>query len=237
MDDYFRIKELGDPQLSPDGKWVAYTVKTANLKDDKNYERHLDGLGVRRERDSADGGRVTSSHPRWSPDGKFLAFISARTSEASDDDDSEKKQVWLLNRDGGEAQKLTDTIQDVQSFAWSPSSDRLVLLLQDPSPDEIEAAHDKAKERKAKPKPRPWVIDRLHFKEDELGYLDRRRTHLYVFNIADHKQTQITSGDYDDSDPAWSPDGLNIAFASNRTAEPDLNYNTDIWTVRRRIHR
>jgi dipeptidyl aminopeptidase/acylaminoacyl peptidase len=231
VDDYFRIKELGDPQLSPDGKWVAYTVKTANLKDDKNYERiwMVSVSGGNAIALTADG--VASSHPRWSPDGKFLAFISARGGEASDDDDSGRKQVWLLNREGGEAQKLTDTIQDVQSFAWSPSSDRLALLLEDPSPAEIEAARDKANEVKAKPKPRPWVIDRLHFKEDELGYLDRRRTHLYVFNIADHKQTQITSGDYDDSDPAWSPDGLKIAFASNRTAEPDLNYNTDIWTV------
>jgi dipeptidyl aminopeptidase/acylaminoacyl peptidase len=231
VNDYFRIKELGDPQLSPDGKWVAYTVKTANLKDDKNYER-IWMVSVSGENPIAltvDG--VASSHPRWSPDGKTLAFISARGGEASDEDDSGKKQVWLLNREGGEAQRLTDTIQDVQSFAWSPSSDRLVLLLQDPSPAEIEAAHDKAKDVKAKPKPRPWVIDRLHFKEDELGYLDRRRTHLYVFNIADHRQTQITSGDYDDSDPAWSPDGSKIAFASNRTAEPDLNYNADIWTV------
>ncbi len=97
--------------------------------------------------------------------------------------------MWLLNREGGEAQQLTDTIQDVENFAWSPASDRLVLVLQDPSPEEIEAAESKAKDAKAKPKPRPWVIDRLHFKEDEIGYLDRRRTHLYVFTIADHKQT------------------------------------------------
>jgi dipeptidyl aminopeptidase/acylaminoacyl peptidase len=230
-EDYFRIKEVGDPQLSPDGKWVAYTVRTANLKDDKNYERIWmvpvsGGAAIPLTADE-----MTSSHPRWSPDGKFLAFISARGGTGGDDDDADKKQVWLLNREGGEAQKLTDTIQDVQSFAWSPASDRMVLLLQDPSQEELEAARDKAKGLKAKPKPRPWVIDRLHFKEDELGYLDRRRTHLYVFNIADRTQTQITSGDYDDSDPAWSPDGSMIAFASNRTAEPDLNYNTDIWTV------
>ncbi len=230
VDDYFRIKEVGDSQLSPDGKWVAYTVKTANLKDDKNYERIWmvpvsGGTAIPLTADE-----LTSSHPRWSPDGKFLAFISARGG-TGDEDDSDKKQVWLLNREGGEAQKLTDTIQDVQSFAWSPASDRMVLLLQDPSLEELETARDKAKGAKAKPKPRPWVIDRLHFKEDESGYLDRRRTHLYLFNVADHTQTQITSGDYDDSDPAWSPDGSTLAFASNRTAEPDLNYNTDIWTV------
>ncbi|MGB8439224.1 MAG: S9 family peptidase [Candidatus Acidiferrales bacterium] len=230
VDDYFRIKEVGDPQLSPDGRWVAYTVKTASLRDDKNYERiwMVPVSGGAAIPFTAD--ETTSSHPRWSPDGKFLAFISARGG-TGDDDDSDKKQVWLLNREGGEAQKLTDTIQDVQSFAWSPASDQMVLLLQDPSPEELEAARDKAKGVKPKTKPRPWVIDRLHFKEDELGYLDRRRTHLYVFDIADRTQTQITSGDYDDSDPAWSPDGSTIAFASNRTAEPDLNYNTDMWTV------
>ena len=80
-----------------------------------------------------------------------------------------KKQVWILNREGGEAQQLTDTAQDVNNFAWAPGSDRLVLVLQDASPEEIEAAENKAKGSKAKPKPRPWVIDRVHFKEDEIG--------------------------------------------------------------------
>src|ERR1700723_1648557 len=229
--DYFRIKEVGDPQLSPDGKWVAYTVKTANLKEDKNRRRIWmvptgggSAIALTDENQS-------SSHPRWSPDGKYIAFISAREQGGGDDDEEKgKKQLWILNREGGEAQQLTDTIQDVDNFAWSPASDRMVLVLQDPTPEEIEAAENKAKESKAKPKPRPWVIDRVRFKEDEIGYLDRRRTHLYVFTFADHKQRQITSGDYDDSEPAWSPDGSKIAFASNRSApEPDLNYNTDIW--------
>ncbi|MGA7922010.1 MAG: S9 family peptidase [Candidatus Acidiferrales bacterium] len=230
IDDYFKIKEIGDPQISPDGKWAAYTVRIPNLKEDKNEERIWMSSTSGGEAIALTAEGVDSSHPRWSPDGKFLAFISAR-SGTSDDEEKGKKQVWLLNREGGEAQKLTDTIQGVESFVWSPSSDRLVLLLQDPKPEEIVAAESKAKENKAKPKPRPWVIDRLHFKEDEIGYLDRRRTHLYVFNIADHKLTQITSGDYDDTDPAWSPDGGKIAFASNHTEDPDRNYNTDIWAV------
>src|SRR5580693_2277452 len=233
VDDYFRIKEVGDPQISPDGKWVAYTVETTDLKDDKNRRRIWmvpsgggNAIPLTDENDS-------SSHPRWSPDGKYIAFLSAREGSGGDDDEEKgKKQVWILNREGGEAQQLTDTIQDVDSFAWSPASDRLVLVLQDPTPEEIEAAENKSKESKPKPKPRPWVIDRLHFKEDEIGYLDRRRTHLYVFTIADRKQRQITAGDYDDSDPAWSPDGSKIAFSSNRSApEPDMNYNKDIWVV------
>ncbi len=236
VDDYVRIKDVEDAQISPEGKWVAYTVETHKLKEDKNEKRiwMISTSGGDAIPLTAEG--VSSSHPRWSPDGKYLAFLSGRGD--GKEGDEKKKQVWVLNRQGGEAQQLTVTIQDVDHFEWSPSGDRLVLVLQDPSPDELEAAKDKDKDGEgektkdtAKPKPRPWVIDRLHFKEDEIGYLDRRRKHLFVFTLADHRLAQITSGDYDDSEPAWSPDGRSIAFTSNRTEEPDSNFNSNIWTV------
>jgi len=173
---------------------------------------------------------VSSSHPRWSPDGKYLAFLSARNEG--------KTQIWLLNRSGGEAQHLTDTPQDVDDFAWSPDSTRLVVVLRDPSEEELDAAKTKDKEKDAeakdkKPKTKkPWVIDRLQFKHDEVGYLDRRRAHVYILDLATKNLTQITSGDYDDAHPAWSPDGHLIAFASNRSKpDPDRTYNTDIWVV------
>jgi dipeptidyl aminopeptidase/acylaminoacyl peptidase len=231
LDDYFQIREVSDPQLSPDGQWVAYSVKTPLLKDDKNEDRiwMVPLSGGEPVPMSAEG--VSSSHPRWSPDGKYLAFLSSRNEG--------KTQVWLLNRLGGEAQRLTDTAQDVDDFAWSPDSRRLALILRDPSSEELEAAKDKDRDEKAaaqkekKPKTqKPWVIDRLQFKEDEVGYLDRRRTHLYAFDVASKGVTQVTSGDYDDSEPAWSPEGKRLAFSSNRsTPDSDHSYNSDIWVV------
>src|SRR5229473_1958303 len=230
IDDYFQIRDVSQPELSPDGQWVAYAVRARMLKEDKNEQRLLmvstsggDAISL-----TAEG--VTSSHPRWSSDGKFLAFLSARNAG--------KNQVWLLDRRGGEAQRLTETAQGVDDFEWSPDSSRLVLILRDPKPEDLEAVTDKDKDKdKEKPAPKPktpppFVIDRLHFKQDTVGYLDRRRTHLYVFDVASKKVTQVTSGDFDDSEPAWSPDGKSLAFTSNRsTPDPDRNYNSDIWVV------
>lgn len=227
IDDFFQIRDLSQPELSPDGQWVAYAVRTRMLKEDKNEQRLWmisthggDALPLT-------GEGVSSGHARWSPDGKYISFLSAR--------DGGKSQVWLLDRRGGDAVRLTDIAQGVDDFEWSPDSTRLVLALRDPKPEDFEAAKNKEKPASAtppKPKtPPPFVIDRLQFKRDTVGYLDRRRTHLYVFNVAAKTTTQITSGDFDDNEPAWSPDSKSLAFSSNRSPDPDANYEAHIWVV------
>ena len=230
IQDLFALKDVSEPRISPDGQWVAYTVGTVNRELDKSEERIWMVAAAGGEAIALTAEEVSSSHPRWSPDSKYLAFLSARNEG--------KKQVWLLNRMGGEAQKLTDTPQDVEDFEWAPDSKRLVLVLRDAKTEEVEDAKVRAAEksgveveRKAK-KEKPWVVDRLQFKHDTVGYLDHRRTHLYVFDVAAKSLTQVTSGDFDDDEPAWSPDGSGLAFTSNRSLpDPDRTYNADIWIV------
>lgn len=221
LEHYFKLGAVSSPVISPDGSRIAYTVTQEDLKKDESISRVWmiqsdGGLPVAM---TSEG--VSSSHPRWSPDGRYLAFLSAR-------DDGET-QVWSLYLGGGEAVQMTKTIQSVSAFEWSPDSNRLLLQLKDPTPQQIDAYEEgKLYEKKTPP---PWVIDRKQFKTDYVGYLDRRRTHIYTFDIASRETTQLTRGDYDDSEATWSPDGQFIAFTSNRTEDPDSNYNTDIWIV------
>ena len=214
------MREVDDPQISADGQWVAYTVTTSSLKDDEDKTRIWMVATAGGDAVAMTSKESSSEHPRWSPDGKYLAFLSKRNEG--------RTYVWLLNRLGGEAEPLIKTAQDVKDFAWSPDGKRIVLMLQDPSPEDLEAAEERTKEesegkeiKDKNPKAqRPWVIDRYLFKEDEIGYLERLRTHLYVFDLAGKTLTQVTSGDFDDKHPAWSPDGKYLAFSSNRST-PD----------------
>jgi dipeptidyl aminopeptidase/acylaminoacyl peptidase len=222
-DDVYNLRDLRDPQRSPDGKWVAYVVARAIKDTDKN-----DSDVWMASWDGAQDIQLTSSPesestPRWSPDNKYLAFLSSRQ-------DAKKGQVWLMNRVGGEASKLTDVKGGVSDFAWSPDSTRLVLVVNEPDPRDPQ--DDDKKDPEKKKTPPPIVIDRYHFKEDVSGYLRGERTHLYLFDVASKKAELLTPGNFDDESPVWSPDGTRIAFVSKRgTGDLDRSDNTDVYVV------
>jgi dipeptidyl aminopeptidase/acylaminoacyl peptidase len=218
--DLYRLRTVRDIQVSPEGDWVAFVVSTLDSARDRGS---ADLYMV-----SWDGSRTvqltftpeSESSPRFSPDGRYLSFVASRGESRSN------PQIWLLDRAGGEAQQLTDLKVELSDYAWSPDSKQLVIAALDPD----SAALDTAKAKT----PKPIVIDRYHFKEDVRGYLGRRRTHLYLFEVASKKLEQLTSGPYNETNPAWSPDGRWVAFVSERTGDPDRTNDANLYIMEAR---
>jgi dipeptidyl aminopeptidase/acylaminoacyl peptidase len=218
--DFNLLRTVADPQLSSDGAWVAYTVRDVDVAADRRnttlYMSSWDGAQtVRLTR-----GQETDSKPRWSPDGAYLGFLASR------DSDSDPDQLWVLSRAGGEPEKLTDLPGGVSDYAWSPDGRRVVLVGKDADPD--------APSGKGERRPKPIVIDRYYFKEDETGYLRDLHEHLYLFDIASRKAEPLTPGRFDEVYPSWSPDGKSLAFLSKRADDPDRTEEFGLYVMEAR---
>ena len=224
-EDYFAFKFIGDPHISPDGKSVVY-VQTVidqkkNRRDSSIWLVAADGSGGPR-RLSAEG--FNSNSPRWSPDGKTLAFLSGRNADSSSTE-TPKPQVYLLSMtSGGEAIALTKQKNGVQSYQWSPEGSRIVAVSSSGPLDGIAPADRKSDVRH---------YTHIQYKFNDSGWYDDKRRHLWVLNVSSGEAKQITDGqDWNDSDPQWSPDGTRIAFVSDRTGKAfDDSHNTDVWTI------
>lgn len=209
-DDLYRLKLVGDAQLSPDGERIAYVVKYLD-RAQNDYASDIYLWDSEGSRQYTSGGK--DSAPRWSPDGRWLAFLSGRDG---------KSQLYLMPASGGEAVRLTDRKPGAGTPVWSPDSNAIAFVGAVSSGDESETPDAPAPTR---------IIDRAVYKEDGSGFIDHRRTHIFIVDRATKETRQLTHGDVNDDEPAWSPDGRHLAFASNRNPEWDLESSSDLWIV------
>ncbi len=230
-EDIHRIRDVGDVGISPDGEWVAYSVSATNVDKDESssdlFMVNWDGSTRIQLTHTEDG---SESSPRFSPDGKYLAFITSRSDGKSEesDDPKAKSQIWLLNRSGGEAKRLTELPGGVSSYEWSPDSRRLVIVSMDP---EEKAKKEEDEDGPSHDTPKPIVIDRYQFKQDRTGYLGNRYQRLYVFDVAAAEIVSLTPGLFNSTQPSWGPNSDVIAFTSKRQDDPDRHDNSDIYIV------
>src|SRR5579863_10422479 len=219
LDDLAKLERVSGPVISPDGQWIVYSVSQVDSKEDKS-QGHLwmvkwDG-SVHLQ---LTYGKEGASAPKFSPDGRYISFLSSRPGPAKGE------QIWVMDRRGGEAEQFTAiTDQEIGGYSWSPDAKTLLVTLRPKNePD--------AEEGKPPAPPKPIVIDRYHFKQDVQGYIrDNAWNSLYLYDIASKKSDKLTSGkNVNENDAVWSPDGKWIAFVSNQEQDPDRSNNTDVF--------
>ncbi|MDR3737438.1 MAG: S9 family peptidase [Terracidiphilus sp.] len=221
LDDLARMERVSGLSVSPDGEWIVYSVSQIDTKEDKS-QSHLwmvkwDGSA----RVQLTFGKEGAGAPKFSPDGKWISFLSSRPGPAKGN------QLWVMDRRGGEAQQLTAiTDKEIAGYIWSPDGKKLLLSITPKlEPD--------AEEGKPPAPPKPIVIDRYHFKQDIHGYLhDEDWTSLWLYDLETKKAEKLTTAkNVDEEQAVWSPDGKWIAFTSNQDADPDRSNNDDVFVV------
>lgn len=216
--DLFNLSMASDAQISPDGSRVVF-VQTWLDEKKNDYRSSLyavpAGGGATQRLTATD---AQDSHPRWSPDGAHFAFLSDR---------SEKTQVHVLPVSGGESWRLTDLDEGVSSFAWSPDGSTIAVTSKSEAQSHSEAS----------PEPESDVvhITSIRYKANGVpGFLDGKRRHIWCVSFPTGDARQVTYGDFDDSSPAWSANGQEIVFVSDRTDDRDYGRVNQIWSVHAR---
>lgn len=213
-EDLYDLEVLLDCQISPDGEKIIYVLQTVEKESEKKFS-HLWLLSI----ENGDSvqltfGKHNNSHPRWSPDGKWIAFFSDREGK-------NQAQLFLLPLTGGEARPLTDLYGDFGDFDWSPDSKKIVFQFRHHDQEDIDLQHDEKKKDLGRVSRR--IDNRLFYKLDAYGYLPKARYHLWTVDINSQELKQLTDSEiHDETGAVWSPDGEKIAFFSNRSEQPDL---------------
>ena len=216
------FRDVRDLDIAPDGAWVAYTVGLPDVARDKDEGDIWLSNWAGTEHVRLTTSPTRESQPRFSPDGKWIAFVSGRKS--GDDDKTTGGQIWILSRQGGEARRLTTRKGGAGDVQWSPDSTRLVFVGDDPDPEEDKTGEDK-------PPKKPIVIDRYGFKRDREGYLVHRRSHLYLVNVASGRHRNAHLGRLGRLAAGVVAGRARIAFISGRGSDADRTNDTNVFVV------
>lgn len=214
-EDLAAIVLIDGPRLSPDGETVAFTRTTTDLKARAYRSAIWTVLYAGGASRQLTAGTSKDRAVSWSPDGRWLAFISDR--------DGEKGQIYILPSDGGEARRLTTDLKSVGGVAWSPDSQRLSFTARVRPADQPSILNSPET-------PVFREIRRIKHRADGTGLLDGR-THLFVIAREGGEPIQVTDGDWDDGKAAWSPDSQQLVFSSNRRENRDWDDESDIYVV------
>jgi dipeptidyl aminopeptidase/acylaminoacyl peptidase len=208
------------PSLSPDGRLVVVAVGRIDLE----ANAYRGDLWVTPTDGSAPPRRFTTGkldgRPRFSPDGRWIAFLRAG--------DEDKPQLHVMPADGGEPRRVCEHPLGAEAFAWSPDSTRIAYVARVPEPGRYGTDKDVPAEKEP-----PRRITTFQYRLDNLGFTNDRRPHLFVVDARAEgaEPVQLTRGDYDHGDPAWSPDGNTVAFVSARHESRDEDAASDVFVV------
>ena len=216
-DDLYELTGAADPRLSPDGATCAYVV----WRIDRESNEYRSAIWLAPSDGSGPPRRFTSGSrrdvlPRWSPDGSHLAFASNR-------DGAETAQLHVIPAGGGEARMVVETKEAVTDVRWSPDGSRLAYVPRVRAED-----YEETDEKKR----RPRRFTRLRYRLDNVGWTGDRPQHVFVVPAdGSVEPRRLTEGDFEEADPAWSPDGSLIAFCSLREDDWDLRMVQDVYVA------
>jgi dipeptidyl aminopeptidase/acylaminoacyl peptidase len=214
-EDLWDLRTVSDPQVSPDGSQVAFVIGAPDKETDKPATRIWVAPSDGSSRARAFTAGPEDSAPRWSPDGKWLAFVAER---------GHGPQLHLVPLEGGEAAALTEMPYGASQPVWSPDGSQLAFVAKT-------GDWKKPEDRSALEKNAPRVITGLYYRYDGAGWSDARQSHLFVIGVEGGEPQQLTDGDWDDADPAWSPGGDRLAFISDRSPTRFDKVRRDVWVV------
>ena len=218
----YDLQIVFDPQISPDGEQILFGVQRIDRQSEKKYRNIWVVPASGREPRQFTYGEQLDRYARWSPDGREIAFISNRREE-------DQEQIYIIPFSGGEARPLTTLTGAIGGFEWSPDGHNLVMQFRQKDAEVLEREKD---EQKKKLGVVARHITNLQYKGDGAGYLPQEKWHIWTVDALDGATQQITEGNHNETMPRWSPDGSQILFLSNRSADPAKEYDAvDLFLI------